>query len=217
MLWWFSHALAFQVDRAPDGDPLRWPSFPVAVGWVPTEADPRVGDAGPDALADALAAWSTVPGAAVALGGAGEACRVPSISPFDPNCAWVLAAWPYDDTLLALSSTWSDSRGAILAFDIEVNGERAWSPPGYDLRAALTHEVGHGLGLEHSRLAEATMFATIEPDDASARDLSADDRAGETFLYPADAPGGCSQAPRDGSWRAWAVLALLVALGWRSR
>jgi hypothetical protein len=89
-----------------------------------------------------------------------------------------------------------------------------------DVRAVTTHEAGHMLGLAHSPVATATMFATTQLGDLGPRDLDADDVAGVCAIYPSSAPtsvgarcgqdespGGCGQAG-SGLGAAGAVLAV---------
>lgn len=52
-----------------------------------------------------------------------------------------------------------------------------------DLLNTLVHEMGHFVGLEHSDVATATMFATAPPGDLGKRDLDDDDRAGICNSY----------------------------------
>lgn len=210
-MWWCAGiALAFDVERNEAGEPLTWPAFPVQAGWIAHDAFPD----GADAVADSLGAWSAVRGAAIEL--EPTDCALPVKSPFDPvNCVWVVERWPHDPDLLALASTWSDSRGDILAFDVEVHAARRWASPddpdGYDLTGALTHEIGHALGLEHSADSRATMFSSMPAGVVDRRELDADDISGARFLYPASAAGaGCAHAP--GLGLGWLVASLVVPL-----
>ena len=126
---------------------------------------------------------------------------------------------------LALTTVWSRGCGQIVEADVEVNADAStpsafmWADldstttnGGYhDLQNALTHEMGHFIGLDHTcelapgaaagevdnlgnpvpdcsdaTLAEmdATMYPSSEAGDLSKRTLSQDDRDGLCGIYP---------------------------------
>lgn len=59
-----------------------------------------------------------------------------------------------------------------------------------DLRAVLTHELGHLLGIGHSEVPRATMAAGL-PAGIAARSLEDDDVAAVCALYPGTGSGAC--------------------------
>lgn len=140
-------------------------------------------------------------------------------------------------------------------FDFSTTG----APALHDLQNVLTHELGHVLGLDHTcddglitptpvdengatipacypiaalppKVTEATMFNFAYPGETSKRDLSADDIAGVTAIYPlAEDPHRCEPPTMTPSKQCGCasgsttlpgvpgVLALGLLLGWRRR
>lgn len=65
--------------------------------------------------------------------------------------------------------------------EIHMNAEISWGrkPPDYNLLPALTHEIGHALGLRHSNYSDALMYPPYKEDAA----LTRDDIVGIQSLY----------------------------------
>ena len=96
--------------------------------------------------------------------------------------------WNEDPEILALTYTWSNSKGEIVHFDIEVNTENfEWSTDGnaekHDLQNTITHEFGHAIGLDHSQIEEATMAASSSIGEVNKRELHHDDKEGHQHIY----------------------------------
>jgi MYXO-CTERM domain-containing protein len=137
----------------------------------------------------------------------------------------------YDESVLMLtSSEVNEKTGGMTRSGIEVNGVQfSWadmelhperdSPTTQDLQNALTHELGHFIGLDHNcsptganpapvddlgepapdcdrapaSIVEATMFPTAPHGDLQKRTLAADDERAACHVYPiADDPKVCS-------------------------
>ena len=104
--------------------------------------------------------------------------------------------------IVGLASMWTrnfDTR--IIEMDVELNTRHRWDTDGscdaLDVQAILTHEIGHGLGLDHSDDSTATMYYLAAYGSLSWRTLAPDDVAGVTAIYPAPEPAA-GDANRDG-------------------
>lgn len=70
--------------------------------------------------------------------------------------------------------------------------------PKSDIQGVATHELGHSLGLDHSRVYEATMF--FSGGSASLRSLEQDDKNGICFIYSNFTQGQpCDSCSSDGN------------------
>lgn len=136
------------------------------------------------------------------------------------TCANDFDCWDHGSTTIAVTTTTFYRRtGEIVDADIEMNA--AWfdftdvdGPPcaqgqtvgcvATDIQNTATHEIGHMIGLNHTPVREATMFASSSRGEVHKRWLSEDDIAGICAIYPAgratpycadfaleEAPGGC--------------------------
>ena len=118
------------------------------------------------------------------------------------------AAWTHGGTgsTLALTTvTFNLDTGEIYDADMELNSAQADFTTGdtnvqFDLLSVATHECGHFLGLSHSPLPEATMYADYKPHSTSLRLLDQDDVSAICATYPpGDAiPASCDATPRHG-------------------
>lgn len=102
--------------------------------------------------------------------------------------------WPYPTGQGVLGLTlvrFGTDSGRLQDADIEINGEEfelsVEEPVAEaDLASVLTHEIGHFLGLNHTKVEDATMFAEYAPQETSTRTPADDDIDGICELYPAD-------------------------------
>jgi len=222
-----STALAFEVQKMPTGEEMRWGQMPVSYAWaggaVPTLSGVE------DAIDESFTAWGDVTDAYVSIDER-TTQLAPVVALDDENLVFFTEDWPKGNEALAITTTWTDDTGAIVQYDIHINASIAWSttnePDAYDLQAAITHEVGHVLGLGHTDVADATMFAKHEPADVHRRELHADDIHATRYLYdepPAEpedtgtfepAPGGlgCRVGPGAPTRTTLAGLLLLTLL-----
>jgi hypothetical protein len=174
-----------------------------------------------DAEAHAASAFGRWSGATCPNGGSPSiavsdegpvACDLVRYSEIGPNQHAIIfrdTSWPYDDpynTLALTSVTFDTDTGEIYDADMEVNTFKTQvvigktpGPNQYDLDTILTHETGHFLGLAHTPLESAVMFAQYTADSSV---LSSDDIAGICAIY---APGGARAHEVDASAQLVAV------------
>ncbi len=140
--------------------------------------------------------------------GADSACKTSGYSDAGPNINLILFQdydFPYhgEDNTLAKTTVTFDSTGAILDADIEVNAafnELTVSDTRivYDLESILTHEIGHFIGIGHSPVSEATMFASYETGQSGLRSLDQDDIDALCAAYGPERKATCDPTPRGG-------------------
>ncbi len=100
--------------------------------------------------------------------------------------------WPYaDQSQVALTTlTYRKDTGELLDADMEVNAtlKLVAADPipsnGFDLLTVFTHEAGHFLGLAHTDVPKATMFASYDPGTVDQRTQKQDDVDGICAAYP---------------------------------
>jgi hypothetical protein len=117
-----------------------------------------------------------------------------------------LDQWQHDLGAIAITTvTFETNEGRLLDADVEVNdagfdftATDQCNGSQMDLQNTLTHEFGHVLGLDHTTVADATMFPSAPACDTSKRTLADDDIQAICTIYPAGQPiGNCfPDAPR---------------------
>ncbi len=209
-------AFGYTLKTDTEGTPLYWEETPTLY-WA---IDPAVEDDGhlEEALADAISAWAdfTPHRAQVVL-------EQPTT--FDDrvyegerpcpgtNCVVWTRHWPWEAKQLSMTFlTYAEPGGEIKEADIVINGETVnWGEDGFDLTNALTHEVGHLLGLAHSEETQATMYALSRPREVKKRSLHLDDVAGVQEIYGVGER--TLEADRSGCSQESTVSGLALALG----
>jgi len=205
-------ALAWEVMTVPGTDiEVAWYQTPIPYDIAEDEV---LDDDSVEAVRASFERWSSVRGADVAFRG-GQSVRRPGEAAMDDaQLVFVDHDWPYDDDVLALAATWADEgTGEMVHFDLRLNGHLDWGtdghPDDYDLGTAVTHEIGHVLGLDHTDEVDAVMFAALEPGVVRSR-LHDDDREALRYLYGADArPFACQSVGGSAGWLALSSMLLL--------
>jgi len=173
-------AQAFEVLQTENGDPVRFTEMPVTWTYDDSQVDAAVqnGDhAG--AIRDSIEVWGQVEQGGVTFEKNDSA---------DSNLVYWEPNWEWDDSLLAITSTWATDDGEIVGFETRINGEyENWGlddSSKMDVQNTMTHEIGHALGLDHNaELYEATMFPTASVGELSKRELDTDDGDAIRYLY----------------------------------
>jgi Matrixin len=209
------------MDCTIDGKPVYWKSDCISVS-VQADGAPAAGidyAAARASVERAFAAWMNV----TCPGGGHPSLRVEITDPVacsraeynrDKRNANIIVfrddSWPYQgqsqDVLGYTRINFDTNTGELYDVDIELNAVteplavgRPPKPTEADLDSILTHEVGHFLGLNHSRNVEATMVAGYQAGSMELRTPSADDIAGICAIYPPERASQSNDcAPRHG-------------------
>lgn len=210
-------AVAFEPSVNRHGAEVQWERMPVYWAYDDAGRPDDVSRAeAVDAIRASFEAWNEVRGARVRF------IEDDGLTPPDElNHVYWDDAWSWDDDILALTSTWSREDGSLARFDIAINAVHPpWSVDGssehMDLQNAMTHEVGHALGLAHDKqVRDATMAPTAGLGETRKRDLHRSDQQGARYLYPGSATASCSSTRTPPSLLWTLALGVLVALGVR--
>jgi uncharacterized protein (TIGR03382 family) len=122
------------------------------------------------------------------------------------NCGNKYDCWDHGAGVIATTTTTSNKfTGQIIDSDIEINDSSALDgtklvftavdgPPctvpnqtgcvRMDIQNTVTHEAGHSIGLDHTDVAAATMYATAPEGETSKRTLAPDDIQAVCDIYP---------------------------------
>jgi hypothetical protein len=94
-------------------------------------------------------------------------------------------------TFALTSVSYNPDTGVIVDADVEINSEfytltveETPDANQVDLRNTLVHEVGHFIGLDHTPIQDATMYASADLGEIKKRQLHQDDIDGICHIYP---------------------------------
>ena len=121
------------------------------------------------------------------------------------NCGNKFDCWQHSNTALAITTTsFEPSTGEVIDSDIELNvpgylftvvDSPVCVPPNFaltcvatDIQNAMTHELGHSLGLAHSCMPGSVMAASSPPGELSKRVLDTGSKAAACEIYPKNRP-----------------------------
>lgn len=149
----------------------------------------------------------------------GNVNTIAFLDPWRDGCA---ESGGYDPNAFAVTIVWHNTAtGEILDADMMINDTQAsrftaggpyancpetGCPPGAgvslgpaDLRNIVTHEIGHFIGIGHSDVPDATMFASASRESVDKRSLAPDDIAAVCTIYPpGDLDQSCDATPLGG-------------------
>lgn len=211
----------YACDPGEQPKPVMWRRLDVAYK-VNNTGTENVGDTDPGLSDDLLVAvttsfetWNEVDCTAMHLEYAGEtdtsnaefnqsrgAENVNLVVWRDNNWEAVASA----QTFALTSVSYNPNTGQIADADIEINAEMypiSTTDPveanHVDLRNTLVHEVGHFIGLDHSSVVPATMYANADVGETDKRTLHEDDIEGFCTIYPlGEDPGDDGDGDGDG-------------------
>jgi hypothetical protein len=199
-------ANAYELKRTDAGASIRWARMPIPYHIADQGARDLGKAASTAAVHRSLSAWSAATDARITVRSMGTTSKSIGFIPGGENqntIAFGRDAWAFEPEALAMTITaFRRDSGELVDADILVNERHfTWGdadPSRNDLQNALTHEVGHFLGLAHSDDPEATMYASAVRGETVKRSLSDDDVAGARALYPEVGAGRIARASGAG-------------------
>lgn len=165
--------------------PVAWPAsaFPIQY-----QVDRRVMNTLPNAqmvIDRSFAAWSGAPDTNVSFASLGVGDGLVAGESDHKNTITLADGLFKDQNAIAMTTNWYDTSGHLTQADIMLDATLVRSD--YNMEHALTHEIGHLLGLDHSAVLSAVMFPYV-PHGSDAPQLDSDDRNAIANLYPKSDP-----------------------------
>lgn len=164
---------------------VAWPAsaFP-----IPYQVDRRVMNSLPNAqmvIERSFEAWSSAPDTNVSFQSMGVGDGLMAGEADHKNTITLADGLFKDQYAIAMTTNWYDTKGNLTQADIMIDSTLVRSD--YNMQHALTHEIGHLLGLDHSAVLSAVMFPYV-PHGSDAPLLDSDDRNAIANLYPKSDP-----------------------------
>lgn len=161
--------------------PVAWPAsaFPIKY-----EVDRRVMNSLPNAatvIDKAFSTWSSAPDTDISFQSLGVADNLAAGEADHLNTITLADGLFKDQYAIAMTTNWYDTQGRLTQADIQIDATLVKGD--YNMQHALTHEIGHLLGLDHSAVLSAIMFPYV-PKGTDAPMLDSDDRIGIANIYP---------------------------------
>ena len=170
------------------GDHSVQVSWPASAFPIPYQVDRRVMNALPNAqmvIDRSFETWSSAPDTNISFQSMGVADGLVAGEADHKNTITLADGLFKDQYAIAMTTNWYDPKGNLTQADIMIDATLVRSD--YNMQHALTHEIGHLLGLDHSAVLSAVMFPYV-PHGSDAPALDSDDRNGIANLYPKSDP-----------------------------
>jgi hypothetical protein len=159
---------------------VEWPAnaFPIRY-----QLDRRAASAlTPEIVDHAFGLWAAVPDTAIRFQSEGVVEN--ATAGYDgKNTISLVDELLRDQRAIAITTNWHDSKGHLTEADIQIDAALA-AKGNYNIQQALTHEIGHFLGLDHSAVLSAAMFPYVARGTEAPR-LDSDERVAIAAIYPA--------------------------------
>jgi hypothetical protein len=159
------------------------------VAWLPSafpikyQVDRRVMDSLPNAavvLDKAFSTWATAPDTNISFQSLGVADGL-TAGQDNKNTVTLMDDLFKDQYAIAMTTNWYDNSGHLTEADIMIDSTLLKGD--YNMQHAMTHEVGHLLGLDHSAVLSSIMYPYV-PEGTDATSLDSDDRISIANIYP---------------------------------
>ncbi len=195
LAWVATPGAAYELKTDGTGSPLHWPEMPVSYAVAADGSRDLPIAAAERSVRAAFDAWDEVHGAKVEFRYDGvvdglEAGYDRADGAVNHNAVvWSRDLWDFEPDALAITLTlYRRGTGELVDADILIN-ERSYEwgvgeEVENDLQNAITHEIGHFLGLGHSDVREATMYPSAAAFEMKKRSLHDDDENAVLTLYP---------------------------------